>query len=242
MADDETRESHESYGMVQVLRTTGERNLVGCEWPTGHYLTLSVMDAEKYVRGVDERFFPRNEIIKIALSEVQFAQLITGVGSMGVPCTIQRRWVGSGQYTGMAEPPTNAKEEAAVRASKAIATDAKQALKATKEALDLCNTMLKGGPPKKGDLKELADKLEKALREATANLPYVVDRASEEAGRYRDRATAEIEAYFDLGLKRLGEQALSRAVAHGLIDGAKAQEVLAVAFSPEAPKDGDDPA
>ncbi|AXQ69847.1 hypothetical protein HOU03_gp421 [Caulobacter phage CcrSC] len=239
MADDEIREAHESYGMVQILRTSGERNLVGCDWPTGHYMTLTVVEAERFTRGVEQRFFGHKEILKIAFSEVQFAQLITGVGTMGVPCTIQRRWVGDGKYVGMAEPPTSAKEDAANLASQAIAEDAATALKATKDARDLCRTILAGGAPKKGDLRDLEKLLETALREATSNLPYVVERASEEASKFRDRATAEVEAYFDLGMRHLGERALAAAVAKGVLNGAQAQEVLAVAFQPEAPQDDD---
>ncbi|UTU07945.1 hypothetical protein CcrC1_gp259c [Caulobacter phage C1] len=236
MADDEIKETHESFGRVQVLRTSGERNLVGVEWPVGHYLTLKVVEADRYTRGVDARFFGHREIIQIALSEVQFAQLITGVGTEGVPCTIQRRMVG-GQYVGMAEPPTSQRADGHERAGKAIARDAQAAMAAVKEAVDMCQKILDGGSPRKAELRELLEQLQTALREATGNLPHLVDRATEQADKMRDRAYGEIEAYFELGKKRLGEQALAQAVAQGLLAPDKVDDVLKLAF--ETPQAGD---
>lgn len=218
MREDATETRHESYGKVSINRNQGEQNLVGAPWPTGHFMTLTISDAVRVEDSMNENYMSGREIIKIALSEVQFAQMITGIGTEGVPCTIQRRWV-DGKYVGMAAPPSDAQSDEDARAAKAIQADATSALQATQDALDMARAMLSGGAPKKSDLRDLEDKLRTALREATANLPYVVERASEAAIDMRERAKAEVEAYFGFAKQRLGEEALAlaaeRAVALG---------------------------
>ncbi len=225
MREDTKETRHESYGKVTINRTQGERNLVGACWPTGHFMTLTISECVRLEEGMKEHFMPTKEIIKIAMSEVQFAQLITGIGTEGVECTLHRRWV-DGKYVSVAEPPTDAKADEDGRAEQAIKDDARAALKATQDALDMANAMLDGGAPKKSDLRDLTEKLQEALREATANLPYVVQRASEAAHDMRDRAYGEIEAHVAFVKTRLGEEALALAAARAVALGHDPSQVL----------------
>ncbi len=85
------REAHPSFGMIGVCRTQGHARLFGS--PLTHhnnYVTLRIKTAERCKSGHGYDFyFGRKDLIEVALSEAQFAQMITSWNSGdGVPCTI----------------------------------------------------------------------------------------------------------------------------------------------------------
>lgn len=87
-------ERHPAFGTVGIYRTTGQRHLFGSplEKHDG-YVTIRVNRAERSRTGVGYDFYhARKQVIEVALSEAQFAQLITSWNSGdGVPCTLD--WI-----------------------------------------------------------------------------------------------------------------------------------------------------
>ncbi len=218
---------HESYGMVQILRVSGEVDLVGVDWPTGHHMELIVATATNYRDGVHERFMSDREIIRIAISDVQFAQLITGIGTQGVPCTIRRRQLGDNmKYRSVEPPPSSHMRTVAEKASGSVQATAQRAMSAVAEASRLVAAMLKGGAPKKSDLSKVADQLTIAEREAVMNLPYVIEAADEEIIKSSERGKAEVESYIGFAKQRLGEEALARAAALAIEQGRDPAQAL----------------
>ena len=84
-------EKHPAFGTIGVFRTSGQRHLFGSPLQRHQgYVTIRVNHAEKVRSGRGYYwYFARKNIIEVALSEAQFAQLITSwnVGE-GVPCTL----------------------------------------------------------------------------------------------------------------------------------------------------------
>lgn len=84
-------EDHPSFGMVGVCRTQGHTRLFGS--PLTHhnnYVTLRIKRAQRCKSGHGYDFyFGRQDLIEVAMSEAQFASMITSWNSGdGVPCTI----------------------------------------------------------------------------------------------------------------------------------------------------------
>ena len=84
-----------SFGVVSISRVQGRRRLFDSPFEHQHFITLSVRRAFRsrtdlhmdYI-GADE------ELIEIAMSEVQFAAMVTSLNmGVGTPCTIAR-WDG----------------------------------------------------------------------------------------------------------------------------------------------------
>jgi hypothetical protein len=88
------RERHPAFGMIGIYRTNGQRHLFGSPLEKHqNYVTIRAHRAERLRSGVGyDHYFARKQVIEIALSEAQFAQLITSWNSgEGVPCTLD--WI-----------------------------------------------------------------------------------------------------------------------------------------------------
>lgn len=82
--------THPSYATVAVHRVTGRTELFDSALEHQHYITLSVRKAEKFTDGSHDFIMSRDEYIEVAMSETQFARMITSLNmGSGVPCTLQ---------------------------------------------------------------------------------------------------------------------------------------------------------
>lgn len=81
---------HPSYAKIIVSRVSGEAQLFQSAFTHQHYITLRICRA--HVVGNDhEMIMDDRELIEVAMSETQFARMVTSlnIGS-GSPCTLQR--------------------------------------------------------------------------------------------------------------------------------------------------------
>jgi len=86
----ETVERHPSFGLVGLFKTCGSQPLFGSPLEVNNgYVTIKISHGEKIHSGHGyDRYFPRNTVVEVMISEAQFAQLITSWNSgEGVPCT-----------------------------------------------------------------------------------------------------------------------------------------------------------
>lgn len=80
--------THPSYGMVTILRTQGSTDLFGEDINANAYITLRVSQAT-VSQDLGRNWYHDNEVVtEVRMSQIQFAELMTGVNSQGVPCTI----------------------------------------------------------------------------------------------------------------------------------------------------------
>jgi hypothetical protein len=85
----DTQDAHESYGMIGISRVQGHHRLFGSPIEPQHAIWLRI--SEGSVRhGLGREWYHDGDLIaEVAMSEVQFAQMITtpNMGS-GIPCTL----------------------------------------------------------------------------------------------------------------------------------------------------------
>ena len=90
MSNRETRR-HPAFGVIQICRTSGTTRLFKSDFNHHNYISIRIHTAEEVDGfGVDSDAFPREEIIEVAMSEAQFARLMTTPNlGCGTPCTIE---------------------------------------------------------------------------------------------------------------------------------------------------------
>lgn len=83
------KENHPSYGMISVSKVNSNGTvLFGSRIKHEHYIKLEIYTAEKQKNEYSEYYFPRDLLISIDLSSVQFANLLVESNTVGVPCTL----------------------------------------------------------------------------------------------------------------------------------------------------------
>lgn len=90
--EDRTVERHPSYAQIEVTRTSSSGDVALYGSHTGHrnYICLKISQSEVARNlSTDWRHSKALPLIEVALSEAQFASMITGIGiGGGTPCTI----------------------------------------------------------------------------------------------------------------------------------------------------------
>lgn len=83
-------ETHPSFGLVSISRVSGGRRLFESPFEHQHFITLSISHADRSREDLHyNHIMPCGEIVEIAMSEVQFAQMVTSLNmGVGTPCTI----------------------------------------------------------------------------------------------------------------------------------------------------------
>lgn len=82
--------SHESFGQVQFIRTTGRANFYGSELEQDHYITLEVHGSEIHRELTQDRYYNRERVLRLRMSSGQFSELITNMNmGSGIPCTLE---------------------------------------------------------------------------------------------------------------------------------------------------------
>ncbi len=84
-------ETHESYGMVSVGRSTGGNlALFGSKLKHNNIMRLTISEADVKRMLNDDWYHAVREIIEIEMSPLQYSEMITNPNTSGVPCTIRR--------------------------------------------------------------------------------------------------------------------------------------------------------
>lgn len=80
---------HPAFGCISVARTSGgSGTLFMSNVEHQHQIRLTVSHAQMSRTHNQDRHYERNTIVDVAMSQVQFAELMGGMGQgSGVPCT-----------------------------------------------------------------------------------------------------------------------------------------------------------
>lgn len=191
MSKDDDVFKHPSYGMVQFSRVTGgHMHLFGSSLEAHHHrIELRIFEAE-WIVDHDlhmERPYPGRQIIEVALSAAQFAELVTSMNvSSGVPCTIMRR-----EGKGIERPPVLPVESENVRTDFAakMAALRPDLANRVKEILDLLPASLN-----KGTRRHIEIALGNLVERVAGNATFALDQFQEAAERVTAAAKAEIDA------------------------------------------------
>lgn len=207
--DDETRESHDSYGMIGLYRTSGDPGpLFGSSIRHQNYMTLRVRRAVKETRSAGYYTFAKEPLVEVMLSTTQFADLVTCVGhGDGLPCTI--RSVGRQVMPPCPDYDQRAQFEADFAASARAATQKLNGLiNDVRAVFDKPNVT-------KADRANVMGVLESIRLELADTQPFIQSQFNEAMDRTVTEAKGEVEAFVQhkvvsLGLEALRDQAGSR--------------------------------
>ncbi|NFO98772.1 hypothetical protein FDC62_11315 [Clostridium botulinum] len=200
------KETHESYGMLQINRvSSGNRSLFGSDIKHNNTITLRINPAE-YERSLnsDYYFATRVPYIEIEMSPVQFAEAITNMNTQGVPCTIKQI---NGTYT--EKCPFRDKTEVFNKEFERQMNDIANRINLlTNRTTEILNN---SKAPKKSEKEEILDAIEKLKMEIRSNIPYIKNEFEKQVEKTVVEAKSEVEAYIthkvtSLGLKELQKQ------------------------------------
>jgi hypothetical protein len=193
-------DTHPSYAQISASRVSSNppQTMYGSKLQHGRYIIITVSASELHRSINSDRYHDRNQLIRVRLTENQFAEFITSLNSGGgAPCTIERH-----NGVGIASPPFRNELKMVENEFEAKAKEVAATLEA---ALKRIATMTApGGKLSKGELNELKSEVEKAAREIGANMPYMAECFQETMEQVVTDAKATIEAFTVDRFKRAG--------------------------------------
>ena len=85
-----TEEQDPSFGLVSISRVSGRRRLFESPFEHQHFITLSIKRATRSRTDLHMNYIGEGEeLVEVAMSEVQFASMVTSLNmGVGTPCTI----------------------------------------------------------------------------------------------------------------------------------------------------------
>lgn len=197
--DNETIESHPAYAQISVSRVSGQRYLYGSDFHHQHYLTLSIYRSELRRDLSCDWPYPREEYIEVAMSEAQWATLLSTMNTHGgVQCTLNHKDMK--RVSGIPNVKSRQQQfqaEANLRMDRAM------------QEINAMRSKIVNGKLSGTGKKELLDHLESAVRDLTSNLKFVADQFGEHMEQVTQRAKTEIDAYVSSAINRAGVAAIA---------------------------------
>lgn len=198
-------EQHESFGLIQFLRTQGTQRLFGSAIDNQTYITLRITQAERGHEHSREWYYPRRELIEVSLSSAQFAELITSLNiGAGVPCTIYRVL-----GTKMEPLPLEHKTEAQLTqegfevSTSQLAASLHALAKGVRSTLEKKNLTV-------ADRKDIINRIDRIVMEVESNLPHILSSFQESVEKGVSHAKAEVESFLTFGLQAMGISSLKQ--------------------------------
>lgn len=196
-----TKEKHPSFGQLGFFRSQGGSvNLYGSSIKHDNRITLEISHSEKHRDYNENWYYPREEIIKISMSQTQFAEAISTMGSTPIPVTIER-------LNGKSMPPCPA-ENTRRRFKEEFKRDMEEVLGDMEHDFSEANEMLnRKGPLKAAERRSISKILDRVKMVIKSNIPFIhsqFDRATE---RTVAEARGEIEAFYENKIRSLGLEA-----------------------------------
>jgi hypothetical protein len=217
-SETEYTETHPSYGCISVNQTSGRGVLFGSEVIHQHFISLTISEARRVVDEPSEFVMANRELVQIAMTSAQFAEMITNPNRGNeTPCTIERFTGDKGQpwvhprHGGRPSPPDpehyTKKYKTVMGETTGIVSDG---LKAAREKAD---RLLSGDDkPTKENLKQIVAALQRAQMNLDQNLPYVMEQMEEGIEKRMATAVNEFESYIAFSLQSKGLEHLTSIV------------------------------
>ncbi len=204
---DETKFEHESFGLIRIGQVQGQTELFGSSVQHHNWIELTITRATKHRNLHRDWFYGGRELITIALSHAQLAEVFCSMNNgSGVPCTIQDI---DNKMIPSAESSTISNKEVYL---KEFENDTKNVA----AYFDVLEKKIAGLMEKpsvtKAERKELADMVRQAKQEIRSNMPFILKSFVEKTEDVVVEAKSEVEAFRatvinQMGIKALQEQA-----------------------------------
>lgn len=198
-----------SYGMIDVSRGSigGKgKKLFGSDINHNNIISLTISQGA-YDRGLNNDWFHgKEQLIRIELSPVQFAEAITNMNTSGVPCTITRF---NGECINEVPDLINKKEVFREEFSKDIQEVSDIINRLSNEIEDLLNSKK---AMNKSDKESIQKGLSRMKQQLNSNVPYLAKCFDEQIEKSVSHSKAEVEAYVQNKINTLGLKALKEEV------------------------------
>ena len=196
-------ETHPSFAQIAASRVSSNPGAVmyGSKLRHGRYIMITISESELHRSINSDRYHDRKQLIRVRLTETQFAEFITTLNSGGgAPCTIER-------HNGVAIPDPPFRDEIGTVRNE-FAAKAKEVSKTLADAQRRLQAMIApGGKASKAELNELQNEIDKAVREIGANMPYMAECFVETMEEVVTDAKATIESFAAERFQHVGIQA-----------------------------------
>lgn len=185
---------HPAFAQIHASRVSqggGGKVLYGSEFLHAHYVTIRIETSRVKRAVASDHYSPDQSVVEVALSEAQWATFVSSMNhGSGTPCTLT--WQAGEGYLPRLPSPRLEREQ--------ITADVKErldrAVEALKEVKAHCKT------------KAANEAADAAIREITANLPWVMKQFDEHTEKVIEKAKIEVEAYLSNAISRAGLEAL----------------------------------
>lgn len=190
--------THPSYAVVQISRCSGDTELFDSAMTHQHYISLSIKLAAKHTDGAHDFIFDGKELIEVAMSESQFARVITSMNmGSGAPCTLQR-FNGEMIEQPLAEDRLNSHRDMIKgKLGDAMESQAELGAKVARWRSEKHRPTLK-------EVGELSEKMQASAAHFEANMSYYAGAFEDHMERVVDDAKADVESHLLAITGRLG--------------------------------------
>lgn len=194
--------SHPAFGQVVACRVNGGRmNLYGTDFIPDGFITLTVSHSQLERSLSRDWHFPKKEIIEIAMSEAQWATLISSLNiGGGVPCTLQHLKM---ERIPQIENPTPQRKKFSDEMKKNF-LEAKQSIRDLVEKIQGMNLP-------KGKSADIITSLNSVRMKIDGNAKFVADSFDEHIETKIEEAKMEAHGYLARAVSQAGISALSGA-------------------------------
>lgn len=204
LEDDLHISKHPCFGMARFSRVSGGSTgtLFGTSIVSNQFIELTISRGT-HNRGLSsDNFFSGKELIRIAMSNNQFAELISSFNyGSGIPVTIK-------DFNGETYPSVQFLSKADIFSGEFKKSMQNQAVD-LKIASEKVNEILEKPTISKADRKTISDFLARFINKVTDNVPFVQQQFQEAMDKVVLEAKTEVEAYIEnkiraAGLEKLG--------------------------------------
>lgn len=205
--EEETKEEHESYGLVGFYRRSGgSENLFGSSIRHGTTIALQIKTASRIRNLSNYWVHGEKDLIELVLSANQFANLLTSMNcGDGIPCTL--KYVMGKR---MADPPAVEQRELFEQEFKRdVDKVTKSARVALSEITKMFETKTSIG---KADRAEILGKIQTIVNLLTDSIPFVQSQFNEAMDKTVSEARSEVDSFIETKIHSLGIEALNSEV------------------------------
>ena len=182
------RETHPSYGVIEVSRVSGGVNLFDSEFQHQHYICLRINSAQ-LDRGLSNNWISKKGLphVEIEMSEAQWATAISSLNTgSGTPCTL--KYIGNKRIPKIERDPQ--------RTENKFKDELRKTMAEGMAAMDELSELIQNSKMTNKLRSELMGKLQKAQRSCGgSNVEFVADQYSEFMEDVKEKGKAELHAH-----------------------------------------------
>jgi hypothetical protein len=208
------RMKHPAYAQIGAYRVQGHATLYGSEFNHQHYVCVRIKRSEHIRTLSNDWHMGRGELIEVAMSEAQWASLVSGMNIGDGPCCTLLH-IAHEQVPQLPDPKQTT--EHFRKEIAAVYLEAKKALESIADRL--------GDGVGKRAAAELAREIRMHAHRIVGSSGFVADQFDEHMERTTEKAKIEVNAFVEAAINRAGLQAIANgASVLSLPDNKAAQE------------------